>query len=213
MRFKNVPYLTFLSLKATAAVVLTGLALVAVVTPVINYGNFKMLGNSPELLTSLVHTARRLIPFAAVLPPVMIMRLYAESDCRETFCIYTATQRFAVALGANAVTVLCSGLLFICYSALFGLSFIEFFKTAVISFMLFCAAYSLMFLIRSCAVTMLIITVYEVYLIASSSSVANYVLLCGTAKDSPGTYAAMTGIGLLAVLLSQAVQELRKKIA
>lgn len=77
--------LTRLSFKAVRGSFLFSFVIIFVLIPILNYGNYKLLGLTPELQITVVHTARRLMPIAVCFLPlccfVYLCRRIAKSFC------------------------------------------------------------------------------------------------------------------------------------
>ncbi len=177
MRTSDSFKLILLSMKAIMPVLLFSLGVMLVVVPIINYGNYKLLGISDELKTTLIHTARRLIPFACALPSVFMLRLFTETDAKEIMQIYLTNKRLYLTLFPALFYALISGVLFIIYSHYFEDMGLEFVKTVCVILFLYGIYYFIMAVSRSTAVTLLLMIVYEVFIIIDFSDIpVNYVM-------------------------------------
>ncbi len=177
MRTSDSFKLILLSMKAIIPVLLFSLGVMLVVVPIINYGNYKLLGISDELKTTLVQTARRLIPFSCSLPSVFMLRLFTETDAKEIMQIYLTNKRLYLTLFPALFYALISGVLFIIYSHYFEDMGLEFVKTVCVILFLYGIYYFIMAVSRSTAVTLLLMIVYEVFIIIDFSDIpVNYVM-------------------------------------
>lgn len=106
--------LTRLSFKTVRGSFLFSFIISFVLIPILNYGNYKLLGLTPELQITVVHTARRLMPIACVFPAVMLFRLFMQTDSKELLRITMCTRRLWVAFLACALCIGLGGRCFCC---------------------------------------------------------------------------------------------------
>ena len=204
--------LSRLSFKAVRGSFLFSFVIIFVLIPILNYGNYKLLGLTPELQITVVHTARRLMPFACVFPAVMLFRLFMQTDCKELLCVTMRTRRLLVAFFACAVPCIgfCS-MVFVVYSRLFDGMFFEFLKIAAVCTMLFGIVSLLMSFTSSAAITLLLLTVYEVFLLVSTeASYANFVLYYNTKADNVFSWLYIMVLGVYAMLVGEAVRRIKR---
>lgn len=177
IRVSNLFKLLILSMRAVMPVLLFSIGIILVAVPIINYGNYKLLGISDELKATIINTARRLIPFACALPPLFILRLFTETDAKEIMQIYLTNKRVSLTLFPVLLNALISGILFIAYSHYFENMDTEFIKTVCVIFFLYGISYFIMAVSRSTAVTLLMMIAYEVFIIIDLSDIpVNYVM-------------------------------------
>ncbi len=210
LRKQNILFLTELSLRAVKLVLLFSFIIIYIIIPIINYGNYKSLGNTPELYRTVIHTARRLIPFSSILPAVMILRIFSETDCNEILNMYLKGRRLIIVYLTNAIIAFSSVALFVFYSYYLNIVFAEYLKILSASFMFFSVSYFLMLLTHSTAVTTLILMVYEIFLITSAeTSLINFVLFNETKYDCPFSWGYMILIGMFIITAGEAVDKIR----
>lgn len=202
--------LTRLSFKAVRGSFLFSFVIIFVLIPILNYGNYKLLGLTPELQITVVHTARRLMPIACVFPAVMLFRLFMQTDSKELLRITMCTRRLWVAFLACALRIGLGGAVFVAYSRLFDGMFAEFCKIVAVCIMLFGIVSFLMSFSALTAITLLLLTVYEVFLIVSTEpSFANFVLYYNTKADNAFSWLYITALGIFAMLAGEAVWRIR----
>lgn len=177
IRVSNLFKLLILSMRAVMPVLLFSIGIILVAVPIINYGNYKLLGISDELKATIINTARRLIPFACALPSLFMLRLFTETDAKEIMQIYLTNKRVSLTLFPVLLNALISGILFIAYSHYFENMGTEFIKTVCVIFFLYGISYFIMAVSRSTAVTLLMMIAYEVFIIIDLSDIpVNYVM-------------------------------------
>lgn len=195
IRVSNSFKLIFLSMRAVMPVVLFFLAVIFIAVPIINYGNYKLLGISDELKTTLIHTARRLIPFACALPSVFMLRLFTETDAKEIMQIYLTNKRLYLTLFPALFNALISGILFIAYSHYFENMGLEFVKAVCVILFLYGSSFFIMAVSRSTAVTLLLMIAYEVFIIIDLSDIPlNYVMYSKDTSNEYWAYLALAGV-------------------
>lgn len=177
IKISNGLKLFYLSQKSVIAAIFFSLFVIFAVIPFLNYSAYKELGMNDMLKDALINTARRLIPLCAVVPPVMLLRLFLESDCKELMYIYLFGKRLALTFSSAVSVFLLTAVLFISYGRHFNGFFAEFLKTACICCLLYGVSYLLMSVLRSTAIVLLAIMTYELFVITSNSVLPiNYVL-------------------------------------
>lgn len=173
-----------LSLKSIKAILILSLGIIFIVVPIINYGNYKTFGITDDLKILIIHTARRLIPFSCVLPSVLLLRQYVEADGKELMHIYLTKRRILLTLLTVIFSLVLSAVLFVVYSHFFNEMWFEYAKLICISLMLYGLAYFFMSITRTTAISLLILIVYEVFVISNySSNPVNFVLFNETGLE------------------------------
>ncbi len=196
--------LAVLSMKAVMPVLLFSLGVIIVAVPIINYGNYKLLGISEELKTTLIQTARRLVPFACALPSVFMLRLFTETDAKEIMHIYITGKRLYLTMLPALFNALVSGVLFTAYSRFFEDMGLEFLKTVCVALFLYGVSYFIMAVSRSTAVTLLLMITYEVFIIIDLSDIPlNYVMYSQSALKPYEYWLCFALSGALAAFLGE----------
>lgn len=207
----NLLFLVRLTVKAVWQVMLAVFFIILGVIPIFNYGSYKLLGLTPELFTAITHTARRLIPLAAVLPVVFLLNAFSGSTGRELLCLYTREKKCAIAFMTLLLPLCAAALpLFLVYAHYFDSVLPEFLKMAAAAILFYGLAYFLMFLTTSVAVTALLLLLYESYLIISVEvSPLNFVLFHPQNYDYAFTWIFLAVLGVFLMLTGELISKIR----